>query len=160
MTEPGANGLYFGNISASNWHLSERPLLFVLAPVPASQGLPNASPTPRVTVLTPEFEATRAKLLSVPTSGDFEYLEWPEDANPFKVLADNISSRSEIKTIYVDEMMRAFVWKGLSDAFPNASVRIASPAIRSIRERKTAAEVELMKCANEVCSLRKIATAA
>lgn len=160
MTEPGANGLYFGNISASNWHLSERPLLFVLAPVPASQGLPNASPTPRVTVLTPEFEATRAKLLSVPTSGDIEYLEWPEDANPFKILADNISSRSEIKTIYVDEMMRAFVWKGLSDSFPNASVRIASPAIRSIRERKTAAEVELMKCANEVCSLRKIATAA
>jgi len=65
--------------------------------------------------------------------------------------ADNIPSG--IKTVYVDEKMRAFVWKGLQDALPSAKVEIASPAIRSLRERKSAAEIELLRCANEATLL-------
>jgi len=159
ITEPGANGLYFGNISSTSWHLSERPLLLILSPplqprnLSHSQNVTTNSVQSSISVLTPEFEATRAKLLSIPASGDVNYIEWPEDANPFQVLADSISSLSDIKTVYVDEMMRAFVWQGLRDAFQNVPIKIASPTIRSLRERKSVAELALLKCANEVSDM-------
>ncbi len=54
IAEPGASALYYANVSSSHWHLSERPLLLIV----------DASA--RVTVLTPKFEGTRARLLSIP----------------------------------------------------------------------------------------------
>ena len=32
IAEPGANAEFFGNISSSQWHLSERPLLLIVSP--------------------------------------------------------------------------------------------------------------------------------
>jgi Xaa-Pro aminopeptidase len=149
VAEPGANGLYFANISSTMWHLSERPLLFVLSPGrPTKAQDTSDSDVSEITVLTPKFESTRAKLLSIPAAGNTAFIEWAEDVNPFETLVGHL--HPGIQTIYVDEKMRAFVWQGLRDAFPNAKVEIASPAIRGLRERKSPAEVELLRCANEV----------
>lgn len=146
MAEPGANAFYFSNISSSMWHLSERPLLLILSPSTGNSS--HTTGTPGITILTPTFEATRAKLLNIPSASDVNFIQWPEDQSPFQVLAKN--SRHGLKTIHVDEKMRAFVWAGLRDAFPDVDVKIASQSIKSLRESKSPAEIDLMRCANEV----------
>ncbi|KAK0429595.1 Creatinase/aminopeptidase [Armillaria borealis] len=74
IAEPGASALYYANVSSSHWHLSERPLLLIV------------DSSARVTVLTPKFEGTRARLLSIPS--DVEWVEWTEDKVPYKQLPD------------------------------------------------------------------------
>lgn len=45
IAEPGASAAYYGNISQSQWKLSERPLLFIVTP---------DGPDGQVTILTPK----------------------------------------------------------------------------------------------------------
>ncbi|PBK87490.1 peptidase M24 [Armillaria gallica] len=113
IAEPGASALYYANVSSSHWHLSERPLLLIV----------DASA--RVTVLTPKFEGTRARLLSIPS--DVE--------------------------VFVDGSIRHFIVDGLRTAFPKATVVAAPTGIRQLRERKSEGELELLKCANEATLL-------
>ncbi|PBK87477.1 Creatinase/aminopeptidase [Armillaria gallica] len=61
IAEPGASALYYANASSSHWHLSERPLLLIM----------DASA--RMTVLTPKFEGTRARLLSIPSDVEWAF---------------------------------------------------------------------------------------
>lgn len=49
ITEPGANGLFFFNVSTSNWFLSERPLLLIITPSHSDTKI-----EPKVSVLTPK----------------------------------------------------------------------------------------------------------
>ncbi|KAK0225152.1 peptidase M24 [Armillaria nabsnona] len=111
IAEPGASALYYANVSSSHWHLSERPLLLIV------------DSSSRVTVLTPIFEGTRARLLSIPS--DVEWVEWAEDEVPYKQLPDIEG------TVFVDGSIRHFV----------------------LRERKSEGELELLKCANEATLL-------
>lgn len=148
IAEPGANAQFFGNLSSSKWHLSERPLLLVITP--ETNGTNSSSEVrPRVSVLTPTFEATRAKLLPVPAQLDITYVDWPEDANPYEIATELIIGKRD-GDIYVDGAMRKFIADGLAAALPNNKVASAPLEIRTLRERKSPAEIDILRCANEV----------
>ncbi len=100
----------------------------------------------RVTFLAPKFEGTRARLLSIPS--DVEWAEWVEDEDPYKQLPDIEG------TVFVDGSIPHFIVDGLQTAFPKATVIAAPIEIRQVPERKSEGELELSKCANEVCVLR------
>jgi len=144
VAEPGASALFFGNISDASWNLSERPLLLIISPV-AYQGEVSA----RITILTPSFEADRAKLLNVPGM-DVTYVAWQEDADPYTVAVEALPPSSR-GPIYVDGMTRHFIVDGFEKVEPGLSVLSAPLAITSLRERKSPSEIALLKCANEVC---------
>lgn len=145
IAEPGASAGYFANLSGSQWHLSERPLLLIISPEINSGEQVHA----KVSILTPAFELTRAKLLPLPSSLDIAYLAWPEDANPFAVAVSAIPSLSE-GTVFVDGMARNFIVDGLQKATPGSEVVVSPVEIRRLRERKSKEELEIMKCVNEV----------
>ncbi|EJD05791.1 Creatinase/aminopeptidase [Fomitiporia mediterranea MF3/22] len=147
IAEPGANAQFFGNISTGTWFLSERPLLLIITPDSESNGSVN----PRVSILTPSFEATRARLLAVPAQGNVSFFEWPEDVNPYEIAVSALSDRTG--PIYIDGGMRKFIADGLASALPNNTVLSAPLEIRSLRERKSPAEIELLRCASEVTLL-------
>jgi hypothetical protein len=154
ISEPGANSAYFANISSNDWHLSERPFLVIISPLAASDHVTHQVSTqssidPQVSILTPNFEYKRATTLRIPSSLPITYIAWEEDANPFDVAARELVSKLP-KKIYVDDRVRAFVLAGLEEAFPDAKVQIAPPAVTSFREKKSSAEVDILRCANEV----------
>ncbi|KAF8919337.1 Creatinase/aminopeptidase [Mucidula mucida] len=151
IAEPGASAAFYGNLSTSNWWLSERPLLLIVTPESTSGEV-----APKVSVLTPKFETTRAKMLPIPFNGTVEYTEWREEVNPYERVAPMISSTSG--TIFVDGTIRHFIVDGLQKAFPLATIVTAPLEIRQLRERKSEAELGLMKCANEatLLSIREV----
>jgi len=144
IAEPGANAEFFGNISSSQWHLSERPLLLIISPNEL-----DGNVVPRISILTPTFEATRAKLLPV-SSQDVSYFDWPEDSNPYDIAISSLSSNLKSGTIFVDSSIRKFISDGLADAYTGGDILSAPLEVRSLRERKSAAEIKLLRCANEV----------
>lgn len=137
IVEPGANALFFANVSTSHWRLSERPLLLV------AQGSAHLS------VLTPRFEITRAKMLPIP-SDVIRFVSWGEEANPYEILASSLP-RTE-GNIFVDGHTRTFIVEGLRRAFPRANILEAPTEIRLLREQKSRSELDLLRCANEVGS--------
>ncbi|KAF9239642.1 peptidase M24, structural domain-containing protein, partial [Melanogaster broomeanus] len=146
IAEPGASALFFGNISDAAWHLSERPLLLMVSPL-AADGEISA----QVTVLTPYFEETRAKLLNVP-GVDVSYVAWREEDDPYTVGVSALPI-SNGGPIYVDGMIRHFVVEGFEKVTPGVKVLSAPLEITSLRERKSPAEIALLKCVNEVTVL-------
>jgi len=148
IAEPGANAQFFGNISGNQWDLSERPLLFIVSPQ-----VINDEVEAKITVLTPSFEASRAKLLPIPSTSTVTFAEWPEEINPYDVVMSALPPVPEGQRgiIFVDSNIRHFIVDGLDEAANNTKVFSAPMEIRQLRERKSAAEIELMKCANEVC---------
>lgn len=145
VAEPGANAQYFGNISEALWHLSERPLLLMVVPT-----LEEASVVAKITVITPAFEETRARLLSVPGI-DVAYASWAEDEDPYAVAVHALSTVEG--PIYVDGMIRNFIVDGLQKAGPGVRVMTAPTDVTQLRERKSPAELDLLRCANEVTVL-------
>jgi len=145
VAEPGANTQYFGNISEASWHLSERPLLLMISPT-----LEGDTVSAKITIITPAFEEARARLLSVPGI-NVAYVSWAEDEDPFTIALHVLSAADGL--IYVDGMMRNFIVDGLQKAAPGVRVITASPEITQLRERKSPAELDLLKCANEVTVL-------
>lgn len=143
VAEPGASALFFGNISDVSWNLSERPLLLIVSPL-IDQGEVSA----RITILTPSFEADRAKLLSVP-GVDVTYVAWQEDDDPYTVAVEALPTFNR-GSIYVDGMTRHFIVDGFAKAAPGLDVLSAPLAITSLRERKSPSEIALLRCANEV----------
>ncbi|ESK93792.1 peptidase m24 [Moniliophthora roreri MCA 2997] len=146
ITEPGANALYYANVSSSYWHLSERPLLVAITPKVQADGTVE----PQLVVLAPKFEAARANLLDIPFD-NIRYEYWPEEANPYQILVSALSI-SEGK-IFVDGSIRHFIVDGLQAAYGQGSVVSAPQEVNRLRERKSAAERELLKCANEATLL-------
>jgi hypothetical protein len=144
IAEPGASAQYFGNISLTSWKLSERPLLLIITPVVVDDKVKAD-----ISILTPYFEATRAKLLPVPFDS-VRYIEWTEDANPYEIAAAEIPAEGNV---FVDDASRLFIFDGFRKALPRATISPAPPEIKELRERKSEAEIELLKCANEVCCL-------
>lgn len=148
VAEPGANALFFGNISGASWGLSERPLLLIVSPL-VDQGEVSA----QVMVLTPSFEEDRAKLLHVP-GADVTYVAWQEDDDPYSVAVEALSTFNR-GPIYVDGMTRHFIVDGFKKAAPGLSVLSAPLKITSLRERKSPSEIALLRCANEVRPVRR-----
>ncbi|EIW60043.1 peptidase M24 [Trametes versicolor FP-101664 SS1] len=148
IAEPGASAEYFANISSSHWHLSERPLLLVVQPTTDEHGETRAN----VSVLTPYFEETRARLLPIPSDAGITYTAWPEDHNPYEH-ALSLLPKLAGATIYVDGNVRTFVTDGLQKAAPKALVSSAPVEVRRLRERKSTEEIDILKCANEATVL-------
>ncbi|KAF8969918.1 peptidase M24, structural domain-containing protein [Flammula alnicola] len=189
IAEPGANTQFFANFSKAQWSLSERPLLLIITPVVSDSE--DGEIYPRITVLTPKFEATRAKMLPIPSpDGAINYVEWAEETDPYTAAlsvlpttpqADNFSSQK----IFVDNSIRKFIVDGLyrasasepsfgfshslstnsTDAGGNPPaqavhhepmpVRVFSAPIEitQMRERKSEAELRILKCVNEATLL-------
>ncbi|KAJ3851544.1 Creatinase/aminopeptidase [Lentinula lateritia] len=145
IAEPGANAHYFGNISATAWKLSERPLLLVITPVLLNDNQIEA----KMSILTPQFEASRAKMLPIPHDS-VEYIEWPEERNPYEVAISALTIEGKV---YLDESARLFIFNGFQKALSNVSVAPSAPEIQELRQRKSDAEIELLKCANEATLL-------
>jgi len=149
IAEPGASAAYFANISSSNWHLSERPLLLIIQPQRDDSGQVHAN----ITVLTPSFEATRAKLMPLQSASNISWPEWQEEVDPYAVAISSISSKEYGGTIFVDGSTRHFIVDGLRNAASHVKVASAPIEIRRLRERKSKEEIEILKCANEATVL-------
>ncbi|KAF9001904.1 peptidase M24 [Cyathus striatus] len=143
VAEPGATTQYYGGFSNTNWRLTERPLLLIIAS--------DENARPNITILTPKFETTRAKMLPVQTNLTVNYIEWPEEGDPYSTA---ISSMSGLPgTIFVDSAIRKFIADGLQMASPSSKVVSSPLEINQIRERKSSAEIQILKCANEATLL-------
>ncbi|VDC05991.1 unnamed protein product [Peniophora sp. CBMAI 1063] len=144
IAEPGASAGYFANLSGQAWGLSERPLLLIVSPTVSSDKV-----LPKITILTPTFEATRAKGLAL-AGNDIEYVSWAEYENPFEV-AVGAGVLSADSPVYVDGMTRQFIVAGFQAQ--GARVEVAPTEVKLLRERKSAAEIEILKCVNEATVL-------
>jgi len=140
ITEPGPSAHYYANISS--WKLSERPLLLIISP--------DASLRPNVTILTPAFEESRARLMTVPARNPVSYATWKEEDSPYEVAVGAIPSLIAERPVFVDGEMRTFILDGLSKATPSTHVLSAPVEIQRLRQRKSIRELEIMRCANEV----------
>jgi Xaa-Pro aminopeptidase len=156
IAEPGPNALYFANLSLSQWWLSERPFLLMITPlVRESQSGNETMPfiAPHVSIITPQFESSRARLLQVPTSGNVSFVEWAESENPYEAVLSVLQKARqapERRRIFVDEDIRYFLVDGLKHTAPDFTLESSPAQIRSLRERKSQAELSLLRCANEV----------
>ncbi|CDO72871.1 hypothetical protein BN946_scf185002.g56 [Trametes cinnabarina] len=153
VAEPGASAAYFANISGLHWGLSERPLLLIVRPTQDENGDVRAN----ISVLTPAFEETRAKLLPIPSEAGVTYVAWPEDQSPFS-RALSLLPDLDGAWIFMDGAVRTFITAGLQHAAPSAQVTIAPVEVRRLRERKSSEEVDILKCVNEVTVLAIRAT--
>ncbi|KAG6820569.1 hypothetical protein H0H93_015089 [Arthromyces matolae] len=113
-----------------NWKLSERPLLLMITSLQDAK-----RPVAQISVLTPAFEASRAKSLHIPSESGFpvRYIEWPEDASPY-IIASSVIPK-DATTIFVDSSVRKFIADGFQNALPNAVVLSAPEEITEVRER-------------------------
>uniref|UniRef100_A0A8H7Y5C0 Peptidase M24 domain-containing protein n=1 Tax=Psilocybe cubensis TaxID=181762 RepID=A0A8H7Y5C0_PSICU len=165
IAEPGANTHFYGNFSNSQWYLSERPLLLIISPE-ISESMDGQKILPRVTVLTPKFESARARMLPVPSpNGTVHYVEWAEEENPYAVVLSALpmstAGSSKSRTIFVDNSIRKFIVDGLlrasepqrNSTVPAVEVLSAPLDITQMRERKSEAELQILKCANEATLL-------
>ncbi|CAA7267911.1 unnamed protein product [Cyclocybe aegerita] len=165
IAEPGANTQFYANFSNTNWRLSERPLLLLISPTVSKSPAGETRVQPQMTILTPKFEATRAKKLPIPTVDGLpvKYAKWAEEENPYSVAlspygcsasAPSHARDPEGGIIFVDDNVRKFIDDGLKHARPDTiQVLTAVPAITAMRERKSAAEIKILKCANEATLL-------
>jgi Xaa-Pro aminopeptidase len=86
-------------------------------------------------------------MLPIPSS-DVEYIEWPEHDNPYEHAVSAFPNTSG--TVFVDGSIRKFLADGLQSALPNAKIVTSPLEINQLRERKSEAELNILKCANEV----------
>ena len=140
ITEPGPSAHYYANLSS--WELSERPLLLIISP--------GVSLRPNVTILTPSFEESRARLMTIPARNPVSYATWREEVNPYEVAIDAIPFLTTRRPVLVDGEMRTFVLDGLSKAALLTHVLPAPVEIQRLRQRKSVRELDIMGCANEV----------
>ncbi|TXT08872.1 hypothetical protein VHUM_03000 [Vanrija humicola] len=142
IAEPGPSAAYFlGGFAGSQWKASERP--FLVAVTASGDG-------PKVTLLTPAFEESRARLIALPAAvgAVATFVPWAESASPYATLLAALG----VDGFVLDAQVREFVAAGLRSA---AGVRVdalalaaASERVRRIRQVKDAHEVALMRCAN------------
>ncbi len=150
IAEPSAQTQFFANFSTTNWKLSERPLLLIIT---LEENAADDKVTAKVSVLTPKFEATRAKLLDIPSAP--VYVEWAEEEDPYAVAAQALgfnSTQNLGKKLYIDGSARHFHYDGFQRVLAGSGVVVtsASEEINQLRERKSGAEIDILKCVNEV----------
>jgi hypothetical protein len=83
-------------------------------------------------------------------AGDVKYVEWAEDEDPYSKAISILPNKGLKRTILVDNSIRKFIVDGLERADPNANVHSAPLEITQMRERKSKAELEILRCVNEV----------
>ncbi|KAI5481630.1 hypothetical protein MNV49_002856 [Pseudohyphozyma bogoriensis] len=155
IAEAGPNTLYYANITADDWHASERPWLISISPSGPSQH--------HLSVLTPYFEKSRSQRLPFALSpAEFDkvsWVTWREAENPYQVLVDHLA---ELKkgdgvegdwVVHVEENVRTFVFDGMREAAEvkgGVEVQFAALSVREQRMKKTNIEFGLQHCAAKV----------
>ncbi|KAF7721702.1 hypothetical protein EC973_004291 [Apophysomyces ossiformis] len=139
VVEPGPTMVYYTNIQ---WSLSERPFLVILrSDSSAASGI-------RTTVVTPAFEATRAretlKDARLPSEIEPTLIEWLEHQSPYDQVWTVLQDSR--KTIFIEPNVRLFVATGISQVLSN--VDMASRAIQTLRMIKSPAEIAILRCVN------------
>lgn len=153
ISEPSPTSLYLFNISASTWRLSERPFMFVLTP-----DVVDGKVEARVSVVVPQFEEARARDQAGVVVGEgVKWVGWEESEGAYGKVAGVFGGKGG--RVVVDEAMRVGVMSGIQKALRERrqemgkdgwTVEVATKEIKSLRERKSKEELELLKCANEV----------
>lgn len=82
-------------------------------------------------------------------AGEIKYVEWAEDEDPYSK-AISILPNQGLRTIFVDNTIRKFIVDGLQRVDPDANVYSAPLEITHMRERKSKAELEILRCVHEV----------
>jgi Xaa-Pro dipeptidase len=133
VIEPGSAMLYFSGIS---WWRSERLTALVI---------PREG---EIGVVTPYFEEPSVR--ESMSFGD-DVRTWHEHENPFERVAGILKDRGiERGRIGFEETVRYFVAQGVAAAVPDFKPVAALPVTLGCRMYKSAAEIALMKKANEV----------
>ncbi|KAI8143733.1 peptidase M24, structural domain-containing protein [Fennellomyces sp. T-0311] len=140
IMEPGPTMTYYTNIE---WSLTERPFLVMLV---ADASQPSGIKT---IVVTPMFEATRAveaiEDANLPDEIQPHIVEWIEHKSPYEVAAQ-VLSEERVDAVFIEPTIRLFIFDGLSRVTPG--VQIASRALQTLRMIKSAAELDILRCAN------------
>lgn len=97
--------------------------------------------------VTPEFERVRT-LEQIKLGNDVR--GWQEDEDPYALVAKVLRDMGHATgTLGMEEAVPYFRAKGIADALPQAKVVSAWPVVSGCRRVKSAAELALMKLANE-----------
>ncbi|GAA5903160.1 hypothetical protein JCM5296_003357 [Sporobolomyces johnsonii] len=147
VSEPSANGLYYVNLTQSNWYLSERPWLVVITPSSSSNSSSHLS------ILTPAFELSRSQRLPFALTpselASVSWVTWQEADDPYAVLLQHLERlRAEGAvegdwSIEVEENVRQFIAAGLAGAAQQleqapsvglARLAITLEALRAVRK--------------------------
>ncbi|KAL9549696.1 hypothetical protein MBANPS3_005075 [Mucor bainieri] len=147
IMEGGASMIYYTNIE---WGLTERAFMVILQ-------LDSSEPTGiRTTIVSPAFEATRAldslKKANLPDEISPSIVEWLEYESPYHAVKKVFSNKSDSRII-VDEDARLFIYQGIVDGLAGSDVYMAPRSIRMLRMVKSAAELDIMRCANTATEL-------
>lgn len=140
---------YYGNISQVDWEPwepEERPFLMLVLP---QTNTTTGAVTAKTTFLAPHFEEGRVRMLGIPSrDAELDIVIWEEHWNPYTTLR-NSHLFKDAKTkprLMMDEEIRDYIVRGLDSAeFETMGLH---PAVELVRQRKTAAEVELLRAVN------------
>jgi Xaa-Pro dipeptidase len=134
----GSSLEYFTGV---RWGLSERMFGAV---IPA-----KGSPL----YISPAFEEDRARELidNAPEGKSAKVLVWQEDESPYTLVGRGLrESGNTAGRIGIEETVRFVFSNGIAQALPGAKIVDATPVTAGCRRTKSAAELALMKLANEV----------
>lgn len=122
----------------------ERPFLMVIQP----NWLHSGEVTAKVSFLCPSFEAERARLLRMPFSEPLEIIPWEEHWDPYATLrhAQAFTSLHRTPRVMVDEEMRDFIQRGLSNA--GFQVTGMGGDVERVRQVKSDKEVGVLRAVN------------
>ncbi|CAO3668824.1 unnamed protein product [Rhizopus stolonifer] len=141
LMEGGATMRYYTNI---DWELTERPFLILLL---RNDTLETGI---QMVIFSPTFESTKAaKKLEearLPTSIHHQILTWDEHQSPF----DLVQSVVKDSKILMESNVRLFIFEGLERLL---KIKMAPVSIRQLRMIKSAAELAILRCANEVTQM-------
>ncbi|KAK6393391.1 hypothetical protein LTR65_002682 [Meristemomyces frigidus] len=147
IVEPGYTFSYYANITQQQWEVwepEERPFLMVVQSAAAGT-------EPNVTFLVPSFEEERARLLGMPFEHRIEAITYEEHWNPYSTLLESPPFAATIASgrrpkIMVDEEMRDFISRGLSDN--GFDVVGLGGTVEQVRQTKSEAEIGILRAVN------------
>lgn len=147
IVEPGYTFSYFANVTQQQWEVwepEERPFLMVVHPGAAAT-------EPKVTFLVPSFEEERARLLGMPFEERIETVTYEEHWNPYRALLESplfaaVTVHGRKPKVMVDEEMRDFIARGLSDS--GFDVIGLGGKVEQVRQTKSEVEIGILRAVN------------
>jgi Xaa-Pro aminopeptidase len=110
---------------------------------------PNGTVSAKTAYLSPHFEEGRVRMLGIPSrEDDLDIVIWEEHWNPYETLLNSrlFKDRSKTPTLMADEEMRDYIVRGLASVgFKTVGL---TPEAELVRQRKSPAEVELLRAVN------------